>query len=116
MTFSPRFSPDGQRVIMSLQQEGNANIYTMDLRSRTTTRLTSTAAIDTVAVLFAGRCADRLRERPRRPPAALCHGRRRFRPEAHLLRRRLLFDAGLVAARRPDRLHQAVGRQAFRSA
>ncbi len=47
MTFSPRFSPDGQRVIMSLQQEGNANIYTMDLRSRTTTRLTSTAAIDT---------------------------------------------------------------------
>jgi TolB protein len=32
---------------MSLQQEGNANIYAMDLRSRTTTRLTSTAAIDT---------------------------------------------------------------------
>ncbi|URK87061.1 Tol-Pal system beta propeller repeat protein TolB [Rhizobium sp. RCAM05350] len=47
MTFAPRFSPDGQRVIMSLQQDGNANIYTMDLRSRTTTRLTSTAAIDT---------------------------------------------------------------------
>ena len=47
MTFSPRFSPDGQKVVMSLQQEGNANIYTMDLRSRTTTRLTSTAAIDT---------------------------------------------------------------------
>ena len=41
------FSPDGQRVIMSLQEKGNANIYTMDLRSRTTTRLTSTAAIDT---------------------------------------------------------------------
>lgn len=33
MTFSPRFSPDGQKVIMSLQQDGNANIYTMDLRS-----------------------------------------------------------------------------------
>ena len=32
---------------MSLQQEGNANIYTMDLRSRSTTRLTNTAAIDT---------------------------------------------------------------------
>ncbi len=32
---------------MSLQQEGNANIYTMDLRSRTTTRLTNTGAIDT---------------------------------------------------------------------
>jgi len=34
MTFAPRFSPDGQRVIMSLQQGGNANLYVMDLRSK----------------------------------------------------------------------------------
>lgn len=47
MTFSPRFSPDGQKIIMSLQTGGNTNIYTMDLRSRSTTRLTNTAAIDT---------------------------------------------------------------------
>lgn len=47
MTSSPRFSPDGQRIVMSLQQGGNANIYVMDLGSRTTTRLTSTGAIDT---------------------------------------------------------------------
>ncbi|MDP2620836.1 MAG: Tol-Pal system beta propeller repeat protein TolB [Hyphomicrobiales bacterium] len=47
MTFAPRFSPDGQRVIMSLQSGGNANIYAMDLRSRATTRLTDTPAIDT---------------------------------------------------------------------
>ncbi|MFC7396251.1 Tol-Pal system beta propeller repeat protein TolB [Chelatococcus sp. GCM10030263] len=47
MTSSPRFSPDGQRLLLSLQQGGNANIYMMDLRSRTTTRLTSTNAIDT---------------------------------------------------------------------
>jgi TolB protein len=47
MTFSPRFSPDGQRVVMSLEDGGNANIYAMDLRSRTTTRLTDAAAIDT---------------------------------------------------------------------
>ena len=47
MTFSPRFSPDGQRIVMSLQEGGNANIYAMDLRSRATTRLTDTAAIDT---------------------------------------------------------------------
>jgi TolB protein len=47
MTSSPRFSPNGQRIIMSLQQGGNANIYMMDLASRTTTRLSSTAAIDT---------------------------------------------------------------------
>ena len=47
MTSSPRFSPDGQRIVMSLQQGGNANIFTMDLGSRTTTRVTSTGAIDT---------------------------------------------------------------------
>jgi len=50
MTIAPRFSPDGQKVIMSLLQDnGSANIYAMDLRSRTTTRLTSTLAIDTAA-------------------------------------------------------------------
>ncbi|MEM8839864.1 MAG: Tol-Pal system beta propeller repeat protein TolB [Pseudomonadota bacterium] len=47
MTFSPRFSPDGQRVIMSLQQGGNANIYAMDLRSGATSRMTSSISIDT---------------------------------------------------------------------
>ncbi len=47
MTFAPRFSPDGQKVIMSLQPGGNANIFTLDLRSKRTTRLTDDAAIDT---------------------------------------------------------------------
>jgi TolB protein len=47
MTFSPRFSPDGQKIIMSLAQGSTTNLYTMDLRSRTTTRLTDTSAIDT---------------------------------------------------------------------
>jgi TolB protein len=47
MTSSPRFSPDGQRIVMSLQQGGNSNIFMMDLNSRTTTRVTSTSAIDT---------------------------------------------------------------------
>nr|WP_026480626.1 Tol-Pal system beta propeller repeat protein TolB [Ahrensia sp. 13_GOM-1096m] len=48
MTFSPRFSPDGSKVVMSLQQEdGNANIYSMDLGSRNTTRLTNSPSIDT---------------------------------------------------------------------
>lgn len=48
MTFAPRFSPDGQKVIMSLlREDGNSNIFAMDLRSRTTTRLTDSSAIDT---------------------------------------------------------------------
>ena len=96
---------------MSLQQEGNANIYTMDLRSRTTTRLTSTAAIDTSPsyspdgsqIVFE---SDRGGRQQLYVMSADGCG-----PEPHLLRRRLLFDAGLVAARRSDRLHQAVGRQ-----
>ncbi|GLI92875.1 Tol-Pal system beta propeller repeat protein TolB [Methylocystis echinoides] len=47
MTFSPRFSPDGQKIIMSLSEGSSTNLYTMDLRSRATTRLTDTSAIDT---------------------------------------------------------------------
>lgn len=48
MTFAPRFSPDGQKVVMSLlRDDGNSNIFAMDLRSRTTTRLTNSNAIDT---------------------------------------------------------------------
>jgi TolB protein len=49
MTSSPRFSPNGQRVVLSLQQGGNSNLYSLDLGSRAATRLTSTGAIDTSA-------------------------------------------------------------------
>jgi TolB protein len=48
MTFSPRFSPDGQKIIMSLSQGSNVqHLFTMDLNRAQTTRLTDTAAIDT---------------------------------------------------------------------
>jgi TolB protein len=47
MAFSPRFSPNGQSVIMSLQQQGASNIYSMDLRTKRLVRLTTTPAIDT---------------------------------------------------------------------
>lgn len=47
MTSSPRFSPNGGKIVLSLQTGGNSNLYAMDLASRTTTRLTSTGAIDT---------------------------------------------------------------------
>lgn len=47
MAFSPRFSPNGQSVVMSLQQQGASNIYTMDLRTKRLVRLTQTPAIDT---------------------------------------------------------------------
>ena len=47
MTFAPRFSPDGSKIIMSLAKDGNSDIYVMDLKSRVVTRLTTNAAIDT---------------------------------------------------------------------
>jgi TolB protein len=48
MTFAPRFSPDGQRVVMSLgTPEGFSSIFEMDLRSRQSRRLTQATGIDT---------------------------------------------------------------------
>ncbi len=47
MSFSPRFSPDGWKIVMSLQQGGNANVFAMDLRSNAMTRLTNSPSIDT---------------------------------------------------------------------
>ena len=48
MTFAPRFSPDGNRVIFSWAQSGNTDIYVMDLRThRQRQRLTSDRGIDT---------------------------------------------------------------------
>ena len=46
-TLAPRFSPDGNLVIMSLLQGPNANIFTFNLRNARTRQLTDTAAINT---------------------------------------------------------------------
>jgi len=43
----PRFSPDGNKVIMSLAENGNSDIYVMDLPTRKVTRLTDDPGIDT---------------------------------------------------------------------
>ncbi|MBV8411978.1 MAG: Tol-Pal system protein TolB [Alphaproteobacteria bacterium] len=47
MSFAPRFSPDGTKVVMSISADGATNIYEMDIRGRGTRRLTSSPAIDT---------------------------------------------------------------------
>ncbi len=48
MSFAPRFSPDGRRLVFSLQEEnGGSNLYVMDLATRRITKLTDTPAIDT---------------------------------------------------------------------
>jgi TolB protein len=48
MTFAPRFSPDGKRVIFSLiEKGGDSNIFAMDLRTRRVDRLTNHPSINT---------------------------------------------------------------------
>ena len=47
MTFAPRFSPDGQRIVMSQGQGGDSTIVEMDLRSKQVRRLTQGGSIDT---------------------------------------------------------------------
>ena len=47
MTFAPRFSPDGKKVIMSKAERGNSDIFAMELSTRRIQRLTTHSAIDT---------------------------------------------------------------------
>jgi len=47
MSFAPRFSPDGTKVVMSISENGRTNIYEMDVRGRQLRRLTNSSAIDT---------------------------------------------------------------------
>ena len=41
MTFAPRFSPDGKKIIMSFAKDGNSDIYTMDLENRIVEKITN---------------------------------------------------------------------------
>ena len=47
MTFAPRFTPDGTSVLMSMERNGNSDVFKMDLATRRLTRLTSNPGIDT---------------------------------------------------------------------
>ena len=47
MTYAPRFSPDGDKVVMSMAKGGNSEIYVMNLGTRTVQRLTNNPGIDT---------------------------------------------------------------------
>jgi hypothetical protein len=102
MTFAPRFSPDGNKVIMSLARQGNTEIYTMDLRTRKVARPPGHRHL---SVLLSGLPGDRVQLGPGRQPAALRHVLGRQQRPAHYLQQGPLCDPGLVAARRPHRLH-----------
>ena len=93
MTFAPRFSPDGQRVIMSLQNGGNSDIYEMDLRSQQHAAAHPRQGDRHEPELLARWPPDRVRDRPRRHAADLRDERRRLQSAPHQRRRRPLFDA-----------------------
>jgi TolB protein len=46
-SIAPRFSPDGQQMVLSILQGATSNIFTLDLRSKQLRQLTNTAAIHT---------------------------------------------------------------------
>lgn len=47
LTYAPRFSPDGSKIIFSQTQGGYSSIYTQDLKTSALTRLTNSPGIDT---------------------------------------------------------------------
>ena len=47
MTFAPRFSPNGKKIIMSFAKDGNSDIYTMDIENRIVKKITNHPSIDT---------------------------------------------------------------------
>ena len=47
MTFAPRFSPDGKKIIMSIANDGNSEIWTRDLETNIQQRITDHPSIDT---------------------------------------------------------------------
>ena len=51
MTFAPRFSPDGNKIVMSFTDPdiGNSEIYVLDLKTRISKRITNNSAIDVSA-------------------------------------------------------------------
>ncbi len=51
MTFAPRFSPDGNKIVLSYTDPeiGNSEIYILDLKTRISKRITNNSAIDVSA-------------------------------------------------------------------
>ena len=111
MSFAPRFSPDGQRVIMSLQEGGNSNIYELDLRSRSLRQLTNVPAINTAPCYSPDGSQIAFESDRGGTQQIYVMNADGSGQNAHQLRRRPLFDAGLVARWPVHRLHQAGRRQ-----
>ena len=105
MTFAPRFSPDGNSVVMSVATGGGSDIVSVDLGSHASRRLTDSGAID-VSPCYSPDGSQIVFNSDRGGDQQLyVMGAGGGGGQAHQLRLRPLCHAGVVAARRPDRLH-----------
>ena len=52
MTFAPRFSPDGKKIIMSFAKDGNSDIFTMNLETRVVEKNNRTSCNRYISFLF----------------------------------------------------------------
>ena len=93
-------------MLLSSTRGADANIYIVDLASRRERQLTAGGGLDVSPCFSPGRRAQIVFNSDRGGDQQLyiMGGRWREHPP-HLLRPRPLRDAGMVAARRPDRLH-----------
>jgi TolB protein len=111
MTFAPRFSPDGSRVVYSLEQGGNTDIFLLDLASGQRTQLTNAPSIETAPsfspdgsqIVFE---SDRTGGQADLRDAGTTGGEARPHQPGH----GPLRHPGLEPAGRLHRLHQAGGR------
>ena len=106
MTFSPRFSPDGRSVAMALESNGNSEIYVMNLATRSMRRLTNDPGIDTAPSFSPDGRQIAFESNRGGSQQIYVMNVRRLGRAPHQLRRRQERHAGVVAARRSDRVYQ----------
>jgi hypothetical protein len=110
MTFAPRFSPDGSRVVFSLEQGGNTDIYMLDLASGQRTQLTNAPSIET-APSFSPDGSQIVFESDRTGGQQIyVMSARAGKPYTYQPGHGPIRHAGLEPAGRLHRLHQAGGR------
>ena len=106
MTFAPRFSPDGNRVVFSRAENGVSNLFALDLRTRRPARLTDSQAIDTSPCFSPDGSKIAFNSDRGGSQQLYVMNSDGSERQADQLRLGQIRHAGLVAARRSDRLHQ----------
>ena len=103
----PDISPDGTRVVFTVQRHGDVDLYVSNIDGSGRSQLTTTTGVDAVARVVTGRHPSRVRLSAQRASRGVDDGRRRRQPGAgDPLSDRLAFGTVVVARRDPDRLQR----------